>query len=259
MPLDFLAHIRRESARFGEVLRACDPDAPVPSCPDWTAADLLWHLVGVQHFWGTIVRDRLDAPPDLEPERPADYADLLAEFDSTAESLAAALAELSDDVAVWTWSDDHTVGFIRRRQAHEALIHRLDAELTAGAVTDFDRALAADGVDEALRVMFGGRPSWATWRPDGPTGRVRAGDGDGEWLFRSGYLSGTSPQSGTVYTDEPGIELLDDGATPSFTMTASARDLDAYLWNRPVLEEVQVAGSDADYQRFAAMVGAGIQ
>ena len=32
----------------------------------------------------------------------------------------------------WTWSTDQTVGFIVRRQAHEALIHRLDAELTAG-------------------------------------------------------------------------------------------------------------------------------
>ena len=47
------------------------------------------------------------------------------------------------------WADDKTVGYIRRRQAHEALIHRLDAELTAGAVTPLDPDLAADGV---LRV-----------------------------------------------------------------------------------------------------------
>jgi hypothetical protein len=126
MPLDFLAHIRAESARFVEVLRDCDPEKPVPPCPDRTAADLLWRLSEVQHFWGTIVRERLQAPRD-NPPRPDAYADLLAEFQSSSDALAATLAETPDDVAVWTWSDDQTVGFIRRRQAHEVLIHRLDA------------------------------------------------------------------------------------------------------------------------------------
>jgi uncharacterized protein (TIGR03083 family) len=240
------------------VLRDCDPEKRVPSCPDWTAADLLWHLTEVQHFWGTIVLERLDAPPKHKPERPADYGELLGEFETSAETLATTLAETPDGVAVWTWSDDHTVGFIRRRQAHEALIHRLDAELTADAVTDFDPDLALDGVDEAMRVMFGGMPPWASWQPSGPTGRVRVAGGDAEWLFRVGTLSGTSPESGTTYTDEPAIELLDD-ATPSFTVTASARDLDAYLWNRPALAAIQVDGDDADYQRFAATIAAGIQ
>ena len=34
--------------------------------------------------------------------------------------------------------DDHTVGFIRRKQAHEALIHRIDAEVAAGNRTPMD-------------------------------------------------------------------------------------------------------------------------
>ena len=50
------------------------------------------------------------------------------------------------------------MGFVRRRQAHEALIHRIDAELTAGRRTPVDPLLGADGVDEALRVMYGGVP-----------------------------------------------------------------------------------------------------
>lgn len=258
MPLDYLTHLRAESARFGAVLRDCDPEAQVPSCPDWTAADLLWHLTEVQHFWGRIVRNQLAAPPDDEPDRPAAYADLLTEFETRSAALVGSLAETADDLAVWTWSADHTVGFVRRRQAHEALIHRLDAELVVDAVTDIDAELAADGVDEAMRVMFGGVPPWATWQPGGPTGRVRIAGGDAEWQFRMGTVSGTSPTSGTVYSDEPSIELLDE-ASPSFTVTASARDLDAYLWNRPTLGAVRVDGDDADYRRFAAMVGAGIQ
>ena len=41
---DYLEHIRSESRRFREVLSTCDPDARVPGCPEWNAADLLWHL-----------------------------------------------------------------------------------------------------------------------------------------------------------------------------------------------------------------------
>ncbi|WP_238993563.1 hypothetical protein [Nocardioides caldifontis] len=63
------------------------------------------------------------------------------------------------------WAEDRTVGYIRRRQAHEALIHRLDAELTAGTVTALDPTLASDGVDEALDVMFGGCPPWGSFEP----------------------------------------------------------------------------------------------
>ncbi len=48
------------------------------------------------------------------------------------------------------WADDKTAGYIARRQAHEALVHRLDAELTVGDRTPLDPRLAADGVDEAL-------------------------------------------------------------------------------------------------------------
>ena len=40
----YLDHIRTESARFRAVLTGCDPTARVPACPDWNAADLVWHL-----------------------------------------------------------------------------------------------------------------------------------------------------------------------------------------------------------------------
>jgi len=38
-----LDHIRTESTRFRSVLADCDPAARVPACPDWDAADLVWH------------------------------------------------------------------------------------------------------------------------------------------------------------------------------------------------------------------------
>lgn len=259
MTIDYLAHLRVESARFGDVLAATDPAAAVPSCPDWTAADLLWHLTEVQLFWGAIVRDRLDDPGAAEagkPDRPGDHAALLELFRDASAALADALAANADDVAVWTWFDaDQSVGFVRRRQAHEALIHRLDAELTAGAVTDVDAELATDGVAEVLEWMYSGVPGWATHADDGMLGRLRTTDTGGQWLVRLGRLSGTSPNTGITYTDEGTVTVVDSG-DPSFEITGTARDLDAWLWNRPALGEITRTG---DAERFEAIVRTGVQ
>ena len=70
-----------------------------------------------------------------------------------------------------------TVGWVLRRQAHEALVHRVDAEQTAGLpVTDPGVVLAADGVDEMLGVMVSGLPEWASFTPDGQRVRLHATD-----------------------------------------------------------------------------------
>lgn len=260
MALDYAAHLRSDAARFAEALRSADPAARVPSCPDWDADDLLWHLAEVFSFWGTVVRDRLDDPAAAEaaePARPADRDGLLALYDDARTQLIDALTSTPDDVAVWTWSDDQSAGFVRRRMAHEALIHRLDAELTVGAVPAVDAELAADGIHEALRHFFGGAPAWSTYRGDGPVGRVRVADTGDEWLFQLGGFSGVSPNTGKTYDHEPVLELVESGS-PSFTVTGSARDVDAWLWNRPPLAEPIVEGSDADFQAFAAIVAKGI-
>ena len=150
------------------MLADCDPEARVPGCPDWTAADLLWHLAGVQRFWATII-DRGDrpGPDDLEEPtaRPRRTTGCSRPSTSYSAALVAALEAADPAEPAWTWSAEQTVGFTFRRQAHEALIHRLDAEQTAGQVTPLDPALAADGVDECLDVMFGGAPPWGAFAP----------------------------------------------------------------------------------------------
>ena len=68
--------------------------------------------------------------PDSGPS-PTSYADALTAFDEASSGLVAALRDADPADPAWTWSKEQTVGFILRRQAHEALIHRLDAELAA--------------------------------------------------------------------------------------------------------------------------------
>jgi uncharacterized protein (TIGR03083 family) len=258
MALDYLAHLRADSARFAEVLAATDPAARVPSCPDWSAADLLWHLGEVQHFWGSIVRDRLTDPHLYEePTRPDGYGALADFFASSSRLLIDALADTTDDVAIWTWLEsEHSVGFARRRQAHEALIHRLDAELTAGTVTDLDADLATDGVLEAVEWMFGGAPGWATTTgSDGPVGRLTTTDTGASWLVQVGRWSGTSPNSGKTYTDESMLSIVDAGE-PTFEITGTARDMDAWVWNRPAVGEITRTG---DTEPFEAVIREGVQ
>ena len=239
------------------MLAETDLEARVPSCAEWSGADLLWHLGEVQHFWGTVVGDRLAAPDAyVEPVRPEGYSALLEFFAASSAKLVDALAGTADDVAVWTWLDtDHSVGFVRRRQAHEALIHRLDAELTAGVVTEFDAGLATDGVLEALEWMLGGAPGWSASTLDGPVGRLATTDTHTSWLVQVGHWSGTSPNTGKTYTDEQTLFLVDAGA-PSFEIAGTAADLDAWIWNRPPRGRVSRTGDTA---AFEAVIRTGVQ
>ena len=135
----------------------------------------------------------------------------------------------------WNWSDDHTVGFILRRQAHEALIHRVDAELAAGLPSEVDPALATDGVHEVLAVMYGGMPPWGTWEPGEGLLRVDATDTGEEIWLRFGTFSGTSPASGTTYTDEEDFHVVDPPAgddEPDVVIDGPAAALDLWLWSR---------------------------
>ncbi|WP_426246246.1 maleylpyruvate isomerase family mycothiol-dependent enzyme [Nocardioides sp. LHG3406-4] len=251
----YLDHIRRDSARFGEVLATCDPAASVPACPEWDAADLLWHLTGVQWFWSRIVQGAADPEAVQERERPAAYADLLDLYAECSAALIDALALADPAGPAWTWSQEQTVGFIFRRQAHEALIHRLDAEQTAGDVTDLDAQLAADGVQETLDVMFGGTPAWGTFTPGEQVLRVDCIDTDDHVWVRLGVFAGTDPGSGTTYADEADISVIDDpGGEPDCLISGPAAALDAWLWRRAGDDEIDVTGDRTVYDAFRAIV-----
>lgn len=253
----YLDHIRTESARFRAVLAGCDPEARVPGCPDWTAADLLWHLTGVQQFWTRIVRDRPVGPGEdwTEPERPASYDELLAAFDEHSAGFVSALEAADPAEPAWSWSEEQTVAFTFRRQAHEALIHRLDAEQTAGLVSPLDPELAADGVAEALAVMFGGTPSWGTFTPLPHHVRVDVTDRDESVWVQVGHFTGTDPGSGTRYDELEDVSVVTDpGGEPDVVVDGPAGALDAWLWRRGDDQDIRVAGDRAVYDHFRRAV-----
>jgi uncharacterized protein (TIGR03083 family) len=262
--LDYLPHLAADSARFRAAILLTEPTDRVPTCPDWAADDLLWHLAEVQWFWGTIADQRLQDPEASEgqkPERPASREGLLAFFDESTELLQRALRETAPEVEVWTWANDHSIGFIRRRQAHEALIHRLDAELTAGERTPLDPELAEDGVDEVLRVMYGGEPDWGTFTADpARTVSVEVAGSGRAWVATLGRFTGTSPDGETTYEDEPDMRIAPDdgGGQAGAAFSGSAADLDCWLWNRPLVGDIARDGDADTLAAFEQTIASGI-
>lgn len=244
-----------ECRRFREVLANADPDGKVPSCDPWSATDLLWHLTEVQDFWAQIVARRLTDPEAVVSlTRPGDHSGTLMAFDSAHMALTAALGAARDTDPAWTWADDQTVGFIRRRQTHEALIHRVDAELTTGAaVLPADPAIAADGIEEMITVMLDGVPDWGSFTPETATLRVEASDHSGTWLLRFGRFRGTSPDSGNDYDLDTAM-LEDDLVAPDCTIRGTAWDLDRWMWGRAPVSAVTTEGDVALVDRLRSIV-----
>ncbi len=259
---DYFAAIRRESARFAECLGRVDGSDRVPTCPDWSADDLLWHLAEVQLFWAAIVRERL-ADPDAadagKPERPTDRDALLALFGDATDALLEALSTTPRDTAVWTWSADPRVAFVIRWQAHEALMHRIDAELVIGDRSAIDPQLASDGIDAALTIVHGDLPEWSTFTPDGATGRLVARDTGAAWDIALGRFTGTSPNTGNTYDRDILLVVEPPEVEPAFIVRADAADLDGWLWGRGPATRLDIDGDHDAFARLQQVVDLGMQ
>ena len=255
--MDYLDSLRSDSGRFVALLAALDPGGGVPACPEWTVDDLVWHLTEVQWFWGSIVSGRLSAPDRARegaPTRPSSHGALIDRCREASDRLVEALAAAAEDEPVWTWHQpDQSVGFVLRRQAHEALIHRIDAELASG-VTPAAIAvdMAADGVDEMLDVVLGTVPSWGHFEPDGDAIRVHASDADRRWGVAFGRFCGTSPDTGTTH-DLPAVSVGLDAVDAVTAVAGPAADLDLWLWGRSGLDRLTLSGETRLVDRLRSL------
>ncbi|MEV6568715.1 maleylpyruvate isomerase family mycothiol-dependent enzyme [Streptomyces kronopolitis] len=155
---EYCAHLLDETGRLRELVRTADLAVTVPTCPDWTLADLARHVGGAHRWVHTIVTTRAskgvdpaDVPEGAGPEG-ADPAALDAWLAAGAAQLVAALREAGPDTEVWSWAPARTTGFWARRMTHETVIHRADAALTAGAPFEVPAPVAADCLEEWLQI-----------------------------------------------------------------------------------------------------------
>ena len=100
--MDQITIIRAEAQRFADVLAAADPDARCPTCPEWSAADLLWHLTSVHFFWAGVLARNARTEADItvveqaKPDRPDAMSDLLALREQATTALLVQLGRIDD-------------------------------------------------------------------------------------------------------------------------------------------------------------------
>jgi uncharacterized protein (TIGR03083 family) len=156
----FFAGISASAAKLAEIAGSCDNGLPVPSCPDWTLRQLATHVGRVHRWVAEIVSTRSQAyipfsevPDGAYPAQPAARAEWLT---AGARRVVEAVRAAGDE-PVWVAGPTGPAGFWARRQAHETMVHRADAELTIGREPVLDQQLAADGIDEWLSMAARGR------------------------------------------------------------------------------------------------------
>src|SRR6478735_4527484 len=183
----YLDQLVQNSERLAEAAAAAGTDAPVPSCDGWTVTDLLQHLVRGDAWARTIVEQGKAGstervlPGEIDESLQGDA--LVDAFRAGARSLVDALASVTPETPVWTFSSSNrTAAFWQRRRSQETSIHRYDAELAAGTPSPLDAALAVDGIDEILTVFLPRLVDNFDAMGDG-TVHLHCTDVDGEWLL----------------------------------------------------------------------------
>ncbi len=252
-------HLEQESAALRDAVAASAEGTVVPTCPDWTVDDLAWHLGGEAFdFWIHVITHRPNPPADYEdPVRPEGRPELLAYLDERTASLTEALRAADGSQPAWSWTSDQTVGFTTRRQALEALVHRVDAELATGTLGPIDAALAVDGVVEVLDIFFGAQPDWARFTPGGVVA-VQIDDADLTIRCEVGRLIGTHPRTGET-VDEAHLRVRsDDGPVDAF-LAGQAEDLLLLAWNRRAGSSVRADGDPEVLERFRAVLAQPIE
>lgn len=263
--MDRLQVIDTEARRFADALAGTDPAAAVPTCPDWDARALLWHLTGVHRFWADVLGQDPQTDEEIEAldwegrTPPESVEELLGLREQATADLLDQLRALDDDTARWTWSDDdQTVGFTRRIQTYEATMHRVDAELTAGhEISPIAADVAAGAVDHCVDVMWGLVPDWAKQESLAVV-ELRADDTGQRWLVEIRRWFGVGPESGNSY--DLAFTGRVEGAAPQATVTAvTAEQLARWAWGRqPGPGAIAVEGSDAGRDAVERLIGQGI-
>src|SRR3954454_466936 len=211
----YVDHIRTDGALLADAAARAGLDASVPTCPEWQGRDPLRHQ-GDVHRWAAYNLGRGDDSPPSDEESaaclltwPDDDASLLDWFREGHVHLVETLESIPDDAVAFAFLAAPTArAFWARRQAHETSIHRADAESASGAISPYEPAFAADGIEEMVRG-FASRPGRLTSDPPRSL-RIRTTD-----IARGWHL---------IFTPE-GLSVTDDEAPADCAVEGSASDL----------------------------------
>jgi uncharacterized protein (TIGR03083 family) len=183
-----------------------DADTPVPTCPGWPVQRLIQH---VGRVFDMVIRVLRTADPQSPPTRvEPPPGDVFAVFDDRLATLLDVLATTDPVTPAWHISPTapKTAAFWSRRMAHEATVHRIDAQAAAGTDSAVDPDFAADGVDEVLtRLIQQHTDAWAVAALSG-TVLYHAADAGRAWTVR--LVPGQLPQTAPETVTEPDASVV---------------------------------------------------
>ena len=225
----YLASLERDGAVLADAAEG-NLDAAVPGCPGWDVDELVWHTGGVHYFWGTIARDHLQDPNQVErPQRPS-RDEVISWYRTNLARTVDALRSTDPTTSVWTWTSEKDVAWIRRRMAHETAIHSWDALSATRTPPEIATAIAIDGIDEFLEffVTEPGKVADASVH-------LHATDGDGEWF---------------VEVKDGELHVRHEHAKGDVAVRGIASNLLLLLWGRIPEADVEVHGDRSALFRF---------
>lgn len=214
--IDHIEVLAAEGAALIAAVRAGPRGAPIAACPGWDVTGLAGHVGTTWRWSAQILNQRLSAPPKVEPDPGLAPDEAVGWLESGLVEVLDALRRCPPDEPVWGFGlQPRTAQFWRRRQAQEAVVHRVDAELATERLAPIDPAVAADGICEFVDVLLGRMHRGQ----DPPPGQlvVQALDTGGSWS--------TGDPSGGIAS-----------------LSGRAEDLLLVLWDRRDIAAVEAAG-----------------
>jgi uncharacterized protein (TIGR03083 family) len=224
----YLAQIDSRSAALRSAIAGARLEARVPGCPEWTLADLVEHVGGVQRFWAVVVSAADDSgpPPRSQTDFSSPSGDLVAWSSESTRLLLDALAAAGPSSPSWAWwNGPLTADAVARHQVQEAAVHAFDAQQTAGAAEPLPLDVAVDGVAEFLSIPLASIGPWPR-----PPVRVAFAAFDGPT-----HVVDLSPAGASL--DPSGIS-----SPPAVTVHGSASDIVLALYNRIPLAGLKSEG-----------------
>jgi uncharacterized protein (TIGR03083 family) len=229
--LEHCAALEVEIDRFADLVAVASPEIPVPGCPDWSLADLALHL-GTIHRWAEhlvrVAAPAYQSADSMNLDRGPVDGDWIR---NGGTRLLKTLRTGDPDQSMWAWGLDQHLRWWSRRQLHETLIHRMDADLANGHSPTTEPEIAVDAIDEFLVNL----KSAAAFSP-----KVREIHGTGEVLRLKTSDTGAS---WSIRLTPDGFDLVDETAPSEAAIEGSVVELLLVLYRRLPFSSAHVSCS----------------